>query len=248
MAVAKATGVERISAWIDWKNGGHRVDGPWNPDKIVPLARPKVLKDYDPDQPRDERGRWSNKGISELKGSMGKSEPAFGFSGMTKEEVLHTLEVMSHKLQGDEDLTDFLQKQVKADGDNPSVAKLLLDNGKYYEADKNTFSGPRGEPKMCYMNAGRAVIDNPDNTYVEGYVEVEGVPIAHAWYLDKDGNLVDPTIRGTNAKNYFGIPFTSNYLMLSVMKNKYWGLLGEMSKKTLPALLAGKEKGFLKDA
>lgn len=235
-------------------------DGPYGIDQALSLIPAHIncrcvfiptgrlpMEDYDPEQPRDERGRWSNTGAAPITGKMGKSEPAFG--GMTKEDYLHTLEIMSHKLEGDEDLTDFLQKQVETPTiTQPGVAKLLLDHGKYYEADENTFSGPRGEPKMCYMNAGRAVIDDPSNTYVEGYVDVDGVPIAHAWYLDKDGRVVDPTIRGVNATNYFGIPFNSNYLMLSIMKNKYWGLLGEQSKKTLPALVSGREKSFVRDS
>lgn len=126
-------------------------------------------------------------------------------------------------------------------------AKLILEHGKSYKITEHTFSEDPGPQKMCYMNATLAAMHNPERTYVEGYVSVHGIPIAHAWTVDKQGHVFDNTIRGSEGKVgvYFGIPFKTTYLLAATLKNKYYGLLGSRSK-TLDEFIAS-PKQYIQD-
>ncbi len=138
---------------------------------------------------------------------------------------------------------EMLSKFAGAQG-GESHASFVQKHGQPYFANAKTYEGKRGPMKMCYMNATQEAIHNPDRTYVEGYITVHGVPIAHAWTVDKTGQIYDPTINpDENISGYFGVPFSRDYLLKSTMKNKVYGLLGYASK-TLPALLKGEAKGF----
>ncbi len=126
-----------------------------------------------------------------------------------------------------------------------SQASFIQKHGQPFIANEKTFEGPRGPMKMCYMNATQEALQNPDRTYVEGYITVHGIPIEHAWTVDKTGQIYDPTINpDENISGYFGVPFSTEYLLQAALKNKVYGLLGHASNKTLKPLLEGKEKDF----
>ena len=123
--------------------------------------------------------------------------------------------------------------------------KFVLDNGQPFVANGETYKGKRGPMKMCYMNATKEALDNPDRTYVEGFVSVHGVPIQHAWTVDKTGQIYDPTINPDQGiSGYFGVPFSTDYLLKASLKNGVYGLLGHESRKTLTPLLEGNAKDF----
>jgi hypothetical protein len=95
---------------------------------------------------------------------------------------------------------------------NKMVA-FMLEHGRDYPVGQHTFSLPRAEPKACFRNAAILAFKLPHLTYVEGKVGVFGVPIEHAWCIDEEGVVVDPTIDrnitdGTFERigPYFGVP------------------------------------------
>jgi hypothetical protein len=49
--------------------------------------------------------------------------------------------------------------------------------------------------KMCYENCQIIAFEVDDLTYVEGWaIEAQyGLPLEHAWLVDGEGNIVDPT-------------------------------------------------------
>jgi len=106
-----------------------------------------------------------------------------------------------------------------------SPADLLIAHGKSYPVNPETFKTKRGEAHACYMNAGRAALDNPAETYVEGYVSVHGVPINHGWTIDKNGKVIDITTGGKGIVEYFGVPIKTNYLRKTILRTRVWGLL-----------------------
>lgn len=123
------------------------------------------------------------------------------------------------------------------------VAAFILEHGKFYELGPHTFKGRRRAQGMCYMNATRVAIENRSMTYVEGVVTVYGVPIDHAWNVDPEGNTVDTTIRDAEdcrMADYFGVAFSTEYVLAASLKNRVYGLLGYNSRKTIPDLLSGK--------
>jgi hypothetical protein len=77
-------------------------------------------------------------------------------------------------------------------------------------------------PKMCYWNCQELVFENPDLTYVEGFVYLEdtGITINHAWLLTQDHHAVDPTIEDYQGNHYFGVPFSTDWLK-SFLRSRY---------------------------
>jgi len=123
--------------------------------------------------------------------------------------------------------------------------KFILDHGMPFTANENTYAGERGTMHLCYENSTKAALNNPDLTYVEGYVLVHGVPVHHAWTVDKTGQIFDPTVDPNEGiTGYYGVPFKTDYVLKSAFKNKHYGVLGYQSRKTLEKLLKGEEKDF----
>jgi hypothetical protein len=116
---------------------------------------------------------------------------------------------------------------------------FMLQYGKEYRMSERTFLGPRAEPKNCYGNATHAAIDDERLTYVEGYACVYGVPIEHAWLVDADGFVIDPTLTNDTGRvlEYFGVPFITEYVRKAVILNQLYGLLDYFyASKTAPKL------------
>ena len=122
---------------------------------------------------------------------------------------------------------------------------FMLENGRDYTIDPDSFAGPRGTPRACFMNAAMLAFENPALTYVEGKISCCLIPIDHAWCVDQSGIVVDPTLTpnadagGTlDISGYFGVPFKTEYVRRAVIKNRRWGLLDIMSaRKTMPLLI-----------
>jgi hypothetical protein len=137
------------------------------------------------------------------------------------QEVLPQTSIMSTPRQ-------YLRLIAKMSGPMADRARFLLRRGRAFRTGRHTYSGPRGTPKLCFMNAGNLAIANPEMTYVEGYVRLLGsIPIEHAWCMDPDGVVVDPTLKtGEDIDHYFGAAFTTDFLVHTIRRSGVWGLLG----------------------
>lgn len=78
----------------------------------------------------------------------------------------------------------------------------------------------KGMPRCCYYNCQQLVLTNNELTYVEGYAIPQNslpgdlsflLPISHAWLLDRDGAIIDPTWEPFGLV-YLGIPFSTEWL------------------------------------
>jgi hypothetical protein len=137
-------------------------------------------------------------------------------------------------------------------GGSNKLTEFMLKYGRDYPVGPNTYAGPRGEMKQCFMNATHLAHENPELTYVEGYVATHGIPIDHAWCVGPDGFVVDPTMapdadgKLDRVSDYFGVAFHTPYLRKATVANKVYGLLGWGSQKTLvPLVEMGLEAGQL---
>jgi len=76
----------------------------------------------------------------------------------------------------------------------------------------------RGEPRQCFYNAFVAMMDNDGLTYCEGFAcgDSEFAHL-HAWCIDEDGVVVDPTWE--SGVEYVGVPFSSSFVLKSVLKS-----------------------------
>lgn len=67
--------------------------------------------------------------------------------------------------------------------------------------------------KQCYENAARLTLREPKKfLYVEGIALGVIAPVPHAWCIDREGYVVDPTWRNVDERRYFGVPFETSYL------------------------------------
>lgn len=109
---------------------------------------------------------------------------------------------------------------------------LILKHGKPWYIGEHTFSGRRASRKQCYMNSFLLVQDNPSLTYVEGWCW-SGFLVPHAWCIDPDGQVIDPTLRET--EGYFGIPFRWDYVRNTGLKTGFYGVIDPINSELLTA-------------
>jgi hypothetical protein len=79
----------------------------------------------------------------------------------------------------------------------------------------------RLSPRACYSNAIQLACQSPRRfVYVEGQgvPKLAGFPVEHAWVLDREGRVYDPTWRDGLA--YFGIPFRLGFVLKSIRKSR----------------------------
>jgi len=109
---------------------------------------------------------------------------------------------------------------------------VIIKEGSFFNLPENKNPRPpdvnKGKDKECYANAARLALYNPEYIYVEGIASPEfmNFPILHAWCIDKNGNVVDPTWK-TLGSVYYGIPFSTDFLRQTILKTGIWGLLPE---------------------
>lgn len=84
----------------------------------------------------------------------------------------------------------------------------------------------RGPMKNCYQNSQQRITG--DLFYCEGYAcsRALGIPVEHAWLLDLNGNVIDPTWEGGDF--YFGVPFDMHFVMDCTMTTGYYGIFGSL--------------------
>lgn len=123
-----------------------------------------------------------------------------------------------------ESIDEYLRMMVKLYGDQPSPASFLLEHGRHYRTTPETFAGRRDPPRRCFMNAALRAIAG-EGTYVEG-IAAWLIPFDHAWVVDAEGRVVDPTLRARDPDEvaYFGVPFETEFLRKRLIKRGVYGL------------------------
>lgn len=105
---------------------------------------------------------------------------------------------------------------------------LILKRGKVYRVSEPT--QPHDFPpevcvgRQCFSNALKLAAlgyGREDLTYVEGYAASGNIGFAvhHAWLVDKDGHVIDPTWQGERrGVVYIGIPFTADFIRQEALR------------------------------
>jgi hypothetical protein len=104
--------------------------------------------------------------------------------------------------------------------------QLVRQNGRLWEAQALPAEYKRMTVKECFSNAMHLALDDPDLTYVEGYAQSPMIPTNHAWVVDRDGYVIDPTWDSPETNGYFGIAFDTEFALRLVEQQGYYGLLG----------------------
>jgi hypothetical protein len=92
---------------------------------------------------------------------------------------------------------------------------------------------PRGYRRMraqdCYHNAYCLLCRDPENlTYCEGYIPwtIE----THAWLVDAEGNVIDPTWDFEAERKYFGVPISTAFVLETTKRvNSHDSILWELA-------------------
>jgi hypothetical protein len=125
-----------------------------------------------------------------------------------------------------------MQLLVKYGGE---FAKLVADYGKKFDRVRvlDGLTGT-GEHKMCFSNAANAILCRAGSTfnppvklkYVEGYAKSKAVPVRmsfhHAWLVDDDGAVIDPTWE--DGFDYIGIIFPHWLLAEILLTTKHFSI------------------------
>lgn len=126
--------------------------------------------------------------------------------------------------------------QLTAGGIDP--ASLLMYRGVLEAGREHTPAAfpadlPKGKLKECFYNAANLIMADllaPRSRglfYVEGYAFTPrlSMPIHHAWCVDRDGNVLDPTWRDPEACAYFGIEMSPEELLEWLTESETYGVL-----------------------
>jgi hypothetical protein len=94
---------------------------------------------------------------------------------------------------------------------------FALKHGRFFEAQPLPKPYRRGEMKRCFANTAELVKRHPDLTYCEGWC-VAMIACHHAFAVDPQGRVVDPTWDEPERCLYFGVPFTRDALMKRALR------------------------------
>ena len=188
---------------------------------------------YRPDQPRDEKGRWTSGGSG---GAAGDGNG--GDSGVGGRKTPNTeLETILHdSLTKFDDFTKQNFKGREQDFAYHGSYDMVLKEGRWYDAQGATDlpdGVSKGPDKGCFENAAKLAISNDDYTYVEGYAMADFMPgfaIHHAWVVDNVGRVIDNTWK-TDGAAYVGIPFTKDHLLNTLLTTETYGMIPEFPIK-----------------
>lgn len=78
-----------------------------------------------------------------------------------------------------------------------------------------------GQARDCFNNATAYAVVRDDVFYAEGYaLEPElPLPVQHAWLVDREGKVIDPTWKDTRDHAYFGIAFNQDFVRDQLVQN-----------------------------
>ena len=90
--------------------------------------------------------------------------------------------------------------------EHQSGEEYVLRYGRFFEAQSLPRRYKPGRGKACYYNAYMLATEHAELTYTEGYVSTShGVPVKHAWCIDRHSRVIDNTLKQPERCGYFGL-------------------------------------------
>jgi len=103
---------------------------------------------------------------------------------------------------------------------------LVLEQGRAYSGAARPEGLRKMTNKLCYRNALWTAMDHPDWRYVEGFaVSFQGFPCDHAWVVQPDGTVVDPTWYAPDLAAYYGVVIPVDVVSGIVAHQGVYGIL-----------------------
>lgn len=90
--------------------------------------------------------------------------------------------------------------------------EFVVRKGKEYVGRPLPAKYPKMASKHCFHNAGQLVRRRRNLRYVEGFITDDGMPmtIHHAWVIDAEDGVIDPTLATPETWQYMGVAFTAD--------------------------------------
>jgi hypothetical protein len=115
-----------------------------------------------------------------------------------------------------------------------SVFDFVVRHGRRFELAPWPALKKRGQMRECYTNATKMVFADSDLRYCEGIAYAGTIPVLHAWVLQPDGKILDPT--WPDGEEYLGCVFRTKYLAKCIARRGFWGSLLDAWEEGFPLL------------
>lgn len=86
----------------------------------------------------------------------------------------------------------------------------------------------QGPERECFRTSALLATEHPELRYVEGYATAI-IPTEHAWLVDSNGNVIDPTwgaeySKGRCPHDYFGVAIPIETVLKICLKTRRYGV------------------------
>jgi hypothetical protein len=120
------------------------------------------------------------------------------------------------------EIQNYLRLLADMESGARAFATFVLEHGREWNSAVFDLPFGKGPPRACYHNSQAMLFSDMRRRRPVGFVYVEGYACSaavgfpfvteHAWLVDTDGNVVDPTWDDPQHSAYFGVPFRQEYV------------------------------------
>jgi len=105
--------------------------------------------------------------------------------------------------------------------------EFVVRKGKVYEGRPLPAKYPKMAAKHCFYNAGQLVRRRRNLRYCEGFITHDGLPLTihHAWVIDDEDGVIDPTVEAPETWEYMGVAFSADEYRAALKGRKTPALL-----------------------
>jgi len=147
-----------------------------------------------------------------------------------------------------EQLLAYLQKSVESLnsinrnflGKYKSNEALVLDYGIIFNKQIKP-SSIKGKPSLYYQNCYEIMCDNPDLHYCEGFAVHEKLPLplTHAWLINNESEVIDPTWLDRGETAYLGVVFNKSFITKRLIQTQSFAVIESDYKQDYKMLKNG---------